>query len=720
MSSSTLYVPFNSSQKNMTALSPYDSSGQNVTSSHISLEVSDLEQLNDDELIEQTRRMLEDLAVQKQEETQKIYLRDHIRRLLSTVPRTCVVPVLLDDAALECMNKEELYAYSRLLMRLDEECVEEKEESEEEDVRICLADHRKNVTDQRITTDVQEDLPRTNNEFNAAIRESPYTLNDGRPIMALVAGRYKKVADRVKPVPTTYPEKFKTVRRIPSDPLIGMPVLPKKPPDFVPTEKFTMVRKDEMKLNPEGFMWPEEEKLVIWIIRAHEGVFAWDASERGMFRKDYFAPIVIPVVEHVPWAEKNIPIPPGLYHEIVDIVKEKVQVGTYEPSISSYRSKWFCVTKKDGKSLRIVHDLQPLNAVTIQDSGQIPFTDLHTEVMGGRGCYAAFDLFVAYDQRELAEESRDLTTFQTPLGTFRLTGLPMGYTNAVPILQGDMCFILQEEIPDPANPFMDDCSVIGPRTRYETDQMGYYLPSPTGFIADRIRAAHIELGPDKVYYEVVPENRGIRRFVWEHFLNVNRILQRIRKCGGTFSAMKSELCVPSLISVGRTLVYEGRAPEKVKVKKIMNWPLCKTVTDVRGFLGVCGIVRIWVKDFSKKAKPLIQLTKKAVEFEWGPAQEESMAILKEAVRTAPCLRPIDYKSDLSVILAVDSSNIGVGWVLLQLGKDRKRYPARFGSITWNEREGRYSQPKIEVYGLWRTLRAMRLHIIGVKKLVVEV
>jgi hypothetical protein len=31
----------------------------------------------------------------------------------------------------------------------------------------------------------------------------------------------------------------------------------------------------------------------------------------------------------------------------------------------------------------------------------------------------------------------------------------------------------------------------------------------------------------------------------------------------------------------------------------------------------------------------------------------------------------------------------------------------------------YSQPKIELYGLFRTLRALRIHIIGITDLVVE-
>lgn len=122
-------------------------------------------------------------------------------------------------------------------------------------------------------------------------------------------------------------------------------------------------------------------------------------------------------------------------------------------------------------------------------------------------------------------------------------------------------------------------------------------------------------GDDGVHYEVLDENRGIRRFVWEHLGNVNRILHQIKKLGATFLGKKLYICSPSVISVGHEVSYEGRQPEKVKIDKVLNWPTCTTLTEVRGFLGVCGVVRIWVKDFSKKAKPFVKLTKKGVEWE---------------------------------------------------------------------------------------------------------
>ena len=185
--------------------------------------------------------------------------------------------------------------------------------------------------------------------------------------------------------------------------------------------------------HPEGFLWPAERELMHHLVKMQEKGFAWEDSERGHFREDFFPPVDIPVIPHTPWVERNIPIPPGLYDEVCRVIKTKIDAGVYEPSNSSYRSRWFCVVKKDGKSLRIVHSLEPLNKVTIQHSGAPPFTDQLAEGFAGRACGAVLDLYVGYDERALAPSSRDLTTFQTPYGAKRLTTLPMGWSNSVPI-----------------------------------------------------------------------------------------------------------------------------------------------------------------------------------------------------------------------------------------------------------------------------------------------
>jgi hypothetical protein len=542
-----------------------------------------------------------------------------------------------------------------------------------------------NITDTK--NDAEDQDSKTENDTDSY----SIAMNDTERKIESLA--YKKVANKTRPIATTLPEEFRIVRRIPSDPLVDLPTLPTHPPEFEPGERYTRERMEAMPVNKDGFLWPEEVKLVHYLIREHEFAFAWNENEKGKFSDEYFDPVVIPTVEHVPWVLRNISIPPGIYDQVVEVIKHKIRTGVFESSNSSYRSRWFCVLKKDGKSLRLVHDLQPLNAITIRDSALIPMVEQYAESFGGRACYAMFDLFVGFDQRALDIKSRDLTTFQTPLGTFRMTSIPMGYTNSVQIQQGDITFILQEEIPHVTVPFIDDIPVKGPTTRY-TDESGSF--------------------------ETIPENRGIRRFIWEHLLNVNRVIQRIKHAGGTFSGLKSYICVESTIIVGHRCTYEGRIPDESRIQKIRDWPICRNLTEVRGFLGTLGTIRVFIKNFAMHARPLVQLTRKNVEFEFGGEHLLAMEKMKYFAQQCPAIRAINYQSDNEVILSVDSSWMAVGFILSQLGDDGKRYPSRFGSIMWNEREQKYSQAKIELYGLFRALKAVKLFIVSVKNLTMEV
>ena len=127
------------------------------------------------------------------------------------------------------------------------------------------------------------------------------------------------------------------------------------------------------------------------------------------------------------------------------------------------------------------------------------------------------DLFVGFDHPALAEESCDLTTFQTPLGTFQLTILPQGWTDSPPVFQNDVAFILQHEI-DIAPNFLDDINVLGPQTRYEREDGSF---------------------------ETNPDNKGICHFVWEHCIDVNQVFHQLKHAGATISASKLFMCTRS-------------------------------------------------------------------------------------------------------------------------------------------------------------------------------
>jgi hypothetical protein len=189
--------------------------------------------------------------------------------------------------------------------------------------------------------------------------------------------------------------------------------------------------------------------------------------------------------------------------------------------------------------------------------------------------------------------------------------------------------------------------------------------------------------------------------------------------GATISAKKLFLCVPEVLVIGQLCTYARRTPDTSKVAKIKNWPPCSSRTEVRSFLGTTGTVHNWIEDYAHIAHLLMNLTQINVPFIWDTTAQQAMDALKNAIVSCLAICLTDYRSQDKVILAVDSSNIACGWILLQICNG-EHYPSRFGSITWNERESRYSQAKIELYSVetqfstgwyWPILQLMttRLH-----------
>ena len=127
-------------------------------------------------------------------------------------------------------------------------------------------------------------------------------------------------------------------------------------------------------------------------------MFAWNDTERRSFHKDFFLPVVIPTIEHKPWVYRNIPISSRIYDQVCKVVQQNIDAGVYKPLNALYWSRWFTVAKKDGKSLQIVHSLEPLNTVTIAHLGLPPAMEELALQFAGSACGRMFDLYVGYDK----------------------------------------------------------------------------------------------------------------------------------------------------------------------------------------------------------------------------------------------------------------------------------------------------------------------------------
>ncbi len=109
--------------------------------------------------------------------------------------------------------------------------------------------------------------------------------------------------------------------------------------------------------------------------------------------------------------------------------------------------------------------------------------------------------------------------------------------------------------------------------------------------------------------------------------------------------------------------HEGTKPNPSKINVVVHFPMPKTVTDVRSFLGLTGYYRNYVRGYSRLDVPLFELIRKDVAFMWDLGCQCAFEALKGALVAAPVLIRPDFKK--SFCLDVDWSPKGVGAILSQ-------------------------------------------------------
>jgi hypothetical protein len=114
------------------------------------------------------------------------------------------------------------------------------------------------------------------------------------------------------------------------------------------------------------------------------------------------------------------------------------------------------------------------------------------------------------------------------------------------------------------------------------------------------------------------------------------------------------------------LSAEGVALDPGKVKDILEWKSPTTVHLVRSFLGMARYYRRFIPNFSKISKPITELLKNNVKFNWTPECNEAFEKLKKLLTTAPVLDQPDIEKSFDVYC--DASGTGIGCVLMQEGR----------------------------------------------------
>ncbi|CAD6928239.1 unnamed protein product, partial [Tilletia caries] len=435
-----------------------------------------------------------------------------------------------------------------------------------------------------------------------------------------------------------------------------------------------------MNFGPPGFLHDDEKEALIKVTLHHEMAFSFDRSEKGLLKATYADPYQIRTVSHEPWIGKTIPFPKSRIKEIRDIYAEQIEAGDIEPADGPYVTPHFFVAKKNG-AIRKVVDMSALNAVTIRDANVPPNLNDFCEALSGRVCYGSGDGHSFFDQIVLHPDSRPMTAIRTIHGMYQSTRLPQGATNSPAYAQRVSTHIYLDELSENVQVFVDDIVFKGPRS----DQGNKTL-----------------------------EGTNLRLWFLEYLRTYSRCLRRYEHAGLTLSGEKFVAITPRVSITGVVIDRNGKHSDPEKVAKLENWPCPPpNISSLRGFLGLANYLRPFIRGFATIDAPLRKLL--TGRFRWNDGASAAMENLKEAAKTQPILVAIDYTSSEPLVLAVDSSQLAAGWALFQgdTQEGQLRKLNQYGSVGFSDVESRYSQPQLELCGVFKAVKHLRHSLYGV-------
>jgi len=256
---------------------------------------------------------------------------------------------------------------------------------------------------------------------------------------------------------------------------------------------------------------------------------------------------------------------PQVYLDVIDKEIEKMaNSGVVEPSCSPWASNVVVVTKSD-KTPRITLDYRMLNNVTKKDSYPLPNIAECLDAFKGASYFGVLDLRSSFYQVPLAEEDRDKTAFITRRGQWRFRSLPMGLCNSPGTFQRLMDLVLRGLTWISVLVYIDDIVVFADSQSELKERLRE--------VFNRLRQANLKLKPSKV-----------------------------------------KLFQTEITFLGHKISKAGIAMDTDKVAEVVNWPVPQNLHEVRQFLGLCGYYRRYVRDYSKHAAPLHELTRKLEPF----------------------------------------------------------------------------------------------------------
>ena len=420
------------------------------------------------------------------------------------------------------------------------------------------------------------------------------------------------------------------------------------------------------------------------VLQRWESTFAKQGPDIGCTRNRQHR---IPQTDHTPFRSRTTTVPPAMYEEVRQHLREMYECGAIRPSDSPYSSPVVLVRKKDG-SLRFCIDLRRINARTPADAYPVPRIEETLDALGGSRWFSALDLKSGYWQVPLAEEDKQKTAFSiSGLGFWECNRMPFGLKNAGATFQR----------------LMEEC-------------LGELQPSKCLVYLD----------------DVIVHSSNFK----DHLDNLEMVFRQLRNFGLKLKPSKCKFFRTRLQYLGHVVSATGVETDPEKTQPLRDWPVPRNPSELHTFLGVTGYYRRFVEGFAKIVRPLQQLMvghvhkgkgrrarhndqkqgkrkKKPAEatpWVWTEQCQEAFESIIDKLVNPPVLAYPDYTKPF--VLHTDASLEGLGAALYQV-HDGVEWPVAYASRTLGKSERNYPVHKLEFLALkWAVTEKFQHYLYG--------
>lgn len=368
----------------------------------------------------------------------------------------------------------------------------------------------------------------------------------------------------------------------------------------------------------------------------------------------------IDVGDAKPIKQRYFPVSPAIEKLMCEEIDRMIQLGVIEESNSPWSSPVVLV-RKPGK-VRLCLDSRKLNSVTLKDAYPLPHIEGILSRLPKAKFISSLDLKDAFWQIPLEVSSREKTAFTIPnRPLYHYKVMPFGLCNA----PQTMCRLMDKVIP------------------YNLKQKVFVYLDDLLLVSEDFDS-HIEL--------------------------LEEVALHVRKAGLTINISKSRFCLKQVKYLGY-IVGEGTLQtDPSKVSAIVEFPIPKTVKQLRRFLGLAGWYRRFISNFADVTGPLTDLLKKSKSFTWTEQANSAFNLLKTKLASAPVLVNPDFTKPFTI--QCDASQSGVGAVLVQQNFEGNDNPIAFMSQKLNKAQRNYSVTEQECLAAVLAVKKFRPYIEG--------